>query len=372
MSPDLRNLIWPALLGLACGEPAVAPPAEWRLSERPVLTIGSEGAAETELHRVAGAVRLASGEIAVANEGTSEIRFFGPDGRYLGAFGREGSGPGEFRSMGRLIRFGDTLAVHDSRTNRLTILRGTRLLETRPVRTSNVAQRVSIVERLPDGRWVGVTSISPRFAPQPYRDSIAVGILPESADGEVLWLGWFPGPWIASIEGKVTGLAGFFTWVYTTVAGERVVVLDGDQERLRRFSPAGAELPGGGIAIRGEPLTPDVVARAKQRELGPGANDAAARQWLEVKYGSQVLDDRLPAFRGLRADARGLLWLEGYRADESEAGRYFVFSADARQVATLAVPGGFRATDIGADYVLGVTTDADGVERVALYRLTRS
>ncbi|HET9275061.1 MAG TPA: hypothetical protein VFN96_03200 [Gemmatimonadales bacterium] len=368
----MRVSVWLALLAPACSRTAVPPIPEWRLSERPMLTIGADGRPEAEFHQVAGAVRLGSGEIAVANGGSHEIRYFGPDGRYLRTFGREGAGPGEFRSVGRLIRFGDTLAVHDVRTSRLTILLGATLLETRLVRASNATQRISIVERLPDGRWVGVTSISPRFAPQPYRDSIAVGILPAPGEGAVQWLGWFPGPRVASIEGKITGLAGFYTWVYAAVAGGRVVVLDGHQERIRRFSPDGAELPGGGIGIRGEPLTPRIVARAKQDELGPGADDAAARQWLEVKYAPEVVGDRLPAFRSLRADSHGLVWLESYRTDESRPGRYFVFSADAAPVATVAVPGSFRATEIGADCVLGVTTDADGVERVTMYRLVRS
>ena len=357
---------------LACREAAVSAIPEWRLADNPTVTIGAEGVPEAEFHRVAGAVRLTNGEIAVANSGTNQVRYYAPTGTFLRAFGRQGAGPGEFQSMGRLIRFGDTLAIHDGRTSRLTLFGGDSLLETRVVRSPNASQRFTIQNRLPDGRWVTGTSVSPQFSALPYRDSIAVGILPASAEGDMQWLGWFPGPWIASIPGKLVGMAGFFTWVYATVAGEQVVVLDGDQERLRRFSPDGTESPGGGISIRGEPLTPELIERAKRGELDPPGDPLTARQWLDIKYGSAVLGERLPAFRALLADSQGLLWLEGYRTDESGPGRYFVYSTEARAVATVAVPAGFRATEIGLDYLLGVATDADGVERIVLYRLTRT
>ncbi|HEV8456089.1 MAG TPA: hypothetical protein VGQ24_14415 [Gemmatimonadales bacterium] len=369
----LRLGVWLLLGGMACREAAISATPEWPLSENPTLTIGTEGVAEAEFHNVAGAVRLSNGEIAVADGGTNQVRYFAPGGGYLRAFGRPGAGPGEFQSMGSLIRFGDTLAVHDRRTSRLTVFLGDSLLDIRMVRSSNANERFSIDDRLPDGRWVAGTSISPQFSAVPYRDSIAVGILPASGEGVMQWLGWFPGPRIVSIPGKITGLAGFFTWVHSTVAERQVVVLDGDQERLRRFSPDGTESPGASIGIRGEPLTPEIIDQAKHRESNRRNMDpVVARQWLDLKYGSAVLGDRLPAFSTLLADSQGLIWLESYRPDENQPGRYFILSIDARHVATVAVPAGFRATDIGLDYVLGVVTDADGVERIVMYGLRRN
>lgn len=35
------------------------------------------------------------------------------------------------------------------------------------------------------------------------------------------------------------------------------------------------------------------------------------------------------------------------------------------------VPAGFRATEVGPDYCLGMETDADGVERIVMYGLIR-
>lgn len=87
----------------------------WRLSAEPALEIGVfEGAPEYQLFRVAGALRLADGRIAVANSGTHELRFYSADGTYLSATGREGEGPGEFKGLAQpLLLAPDSLLVWD-------------------------------------------------------------------------------------------------------------------------------------------------------------------------------------------------------------------------------------------------------------------
>ena len=359
----LTRLAIALAIGTACREP---PPAattpEWRLAEV-MVRIGSDVVPEAEFHRVAGAVRLANGEIAVADVGSSQVRYFAPDGSFRRAFGRAGEGPGEFQSMGRLIRFADTLALYDGRNSRLTLFRGDSLLSSRMVHPANSTARFSIYDRLPDGRWLAGTSVSPRFAPRPYRDSIAVGIFPASGEGNVQLLGWFPGPWIVSIEGQMVGLAGFFGWVTARVIGDEIVVLDGDQQRFRRFGPDGRESPGGALPVRGRPLTPELIEQAKRDDAVPGMDPLKERKWMEVRYDPAVLPERQP-FRGFVVDSEDLVWLEA-------AGRYFVLTRDARLLASVTVPAGFRATDIGPDYCLGVETDTDGVERIVMYRLAR-
>ncbi|MGQ0702247.1 MAG: hypothetical protein ACT4PM_03840 [Gemmatimonadales bacterium] len=359
------RIVLMVLAGGSCQEAAAPATPEWRLSES-LVRIGTEGVPEAEFHRVAGAVRLPNGEIAVADGGSNQVRYFGPDGTFRRAFGRQGAGPGEFQSMGRPIRFGDTLAVHDGRNDRLTLFRSDTLLLTRPVRASNATERFYLHDRLADGRWLATTGVSPRFSSRPYRDSIAVGIFPAVGEGDVQRLGWFPGPWIVSIEGQITGMAAFFAWVTARPVAKEILVLDSDQERLRRFALDGTELPGGAIPVRGQPLTRELIEQVKRRDADP---DVPSR-WIDTRYDPAVLPDRLP-FRGFLVDSDNLVWLEEYRLEE-KPGRYFILSLDARLVATITVPPGFRATEIGSDYVLGVETDANGVERIVVYRLTRT
>lgn len=104
-------------------EAASREPGVWSLSEDPTLEIGVvEGEEEYQLHRVGGSVRLDDGRIVVANTGSRELRVFGPDGDFLGSVGRDGEGPGEFRSPSRIRRLaGDTLMVWDDGLFRISL-----------------------------------------------------------------------------------------------------------------------------------------------------------------------------------------------------------------------------------------------------------
>lgn len=92
--------------------PSHLPP--WALSPEPLTAIGSfDGPEESQLFRVRGALRLPDGRIAVGNSGTSEIRIFAPDGRFLHSFGGEGEGPGEFSYLALVGLRGDSLVAVD-------------------------------------------------------------------------------------------------------------------------------------------------------------------------------------------------------------------------------------------------------------------
>ncbi|MFN2326434.1 MAG: hypothetical protein ABR551_11175, partial [Gemmatimonadales bacterium] len=97
--------------------PALAAARMWRVEPRPTVSIGGlSDDPRHELHRVMGATRLRDGRIAIGNQASSSIRFFGPDGRFLSEAGRSGDGPGEFRQiLGMLPLPGDTLLVGDLR-----------------------------------------------------------------------------------------------------------------------------------------------------------------------------------------------------------------------------------------------------------------
>lgn len=94
----------------------------WDLSQDPLLEIGvREGEEPYQLHRAQGAVRLDDGRIVVLNGGSRELRFFGPDGRFLLAVGREGEGPGEFRNPTWMRKSGtDSLLVWDQGLERVS------------------------------------------------------------------------------------------------------------------------------------------------------------------------------------------------------------------------------------------------------------
>lgn len=77
----------------------------WTVSAEPIVTIGTvEGDAAYQLHRVGAALRLSDGRIVVANNGSSDLRYYDSAGRHVRTVGRRGEGPGEFSMLSGMVR----------------------------------------------------------------------------------------------------------------------------------------------------------------------------------------------------------------------------------------------------------------------------
>jgi len=72
----------------------------WHVDPNPLLEIGrAEGEGPDVFGLVRHAIRLPTGEIAVADGRAMDIRLFGSDGSHQVTFGRQGEGPGEFMQL---------------------------------------------------------------------------------------------------------------------------------------------------------------------------------------------------------------------------------------------------------------------------------
>ena len=96
-------------------------PPEWRLA--PVASIGpktltDQGAPE-EFGLVTAVALGPDGNVFVADARNHEVRVFGLDGAHRRTFGRDGEGPGEFRSLYSLAWVGDRLLVMDPHLGRI-------------------------------------------------------------------------------------------------------------------------------------------------------------------------------------------------------------------------------------------------------------
>lgn len=92
------------------------------IAAEPDLVLGEGGALagpDYEFFGIGGVSQLRDGTLVVANAGTSELRFYGADGRLLRSAGGAGDGPGEFRDVGHhWLLAGDTVVVWDWRARR--------------------------------------------------------------------------------------------------------------------------------------------------------------------------------------------------------------------------------------------------------------
>jgi hypothetical protein len=72
---------------------------------------------------MSNALRLAEDRFVVANGGATDLRYYDAQGQHLATIGRQGEGPGEFRSLSALMRGpADTLIVYDNQARRFSVI----------------------------------------------------------------------------------------------------------------------------------------------------------------------------------------------------------------------------------------------------------
>ena len=352
--------------------PAWRPGEAWRIPAEPEVEIGVlEGEAPYQLYRVAGAVRLSDGRIVIANGGTSELRYYTPDGRHLHSVGREGDGPGEFRMIGRIIRLpGDSvLAANLMPPPRLALFDD----EGAFVRAITPAPQ-SPVGRLSDGTLVAHATVNVR---NPQNGTIripAIVVLHAPASAAADTIVSLPGSERYVQIDQETGWflirpAPFGRSAHVAVAADRIYA--GENESYE----VGVYVPGTGLTqlIRrtrpNRPVTRAMIDELRRRNL-ENARDDNERRAIERQLAEAAFPETLPAFSDLEADAAGRLWVKDYVVG-GEENRWDVFEPDGRWLGTVVLPRGFNPTEIGEDYVLGIVRDDLGVELVRVHRIEK-
>lgn len=353
----------------------------WTVAPEPILEIGGDiGDPSQELFRVRAARRLPDGGVVIANGGTQEIRFYGPDGAFLRSVGGEGEGPGEYQGLSVVERLGaDSLLTFDFQNRRVSILD-----------ISGEHARSFILELSgegfpglegvggADGRALVVQEGTVFRAGQVEsgvsRDSVSYHLV--DATGELRGpLGRFPGSerWVLSTENMimVRGLpfghgprfvatsSGFY-YASTDTYDIGYYGLDGRLERrIRLLRPP-------------RPVTDADREANRAAELAEA--DEERRPEIERRLRETPYPETMPAHDALHVDALGHLWVQEYTPPFEEGGtdRWRIYDPEGRQVATAELASGAVIYEIGEDYVLGRWQDELDLEYVRMYRLERN
>jgi hypothetical protein len=135
-------------------------PARWQLQRDLSIGTGAK-AADTDFTRIKGLAPLADGGVLVVEYRDRRIRRFGANGAATASIGREGSGPGEFRSIYSLGQVGDSIWVTDVSQRRTSLFSSSgRHLATEPWTGSGGDGRYQPIGYLADGTSWG-ESIQP-------------------------------------------------------------------------------------------------------------------------------------------------------------------------------------------------------------------
>ena len=347
----------------------------WQVAEAPALSIGAlEGDEVYQLYAVEDAARLPDGRIAVANGGTSEIRFFSADGRHLVSWGALGEGPGEFAQWdpeavstwpgdsimgaawwrGRIEIFdasgnhARTATLGDGYFSFLGLMAG-----------GDILAKPSILIGL-DFRTGGSTL---------RRREAEFAVI--AADGETrASLGVHPGDeWFFSQNPPTARPHPFGRSVLATVWGDLAVVAANDRYEIPAYDRDGHLVR---IVRRNHGLRVPTQAELDSVLTASWA-DRSEEDQARLRGLSEGMTpvEFFPAFSALHSDPHGHLWVQEYNFPGQHDNIWTVFDADGRVQGFVETPSGLDVFEIGEDYILGTTTDELGVERVQLWPLDR-
>jgi hypothetical protein len=352
----------------------------WSLSAEPSLDIGRlEGTEVEALFRVVSAVRLADGRVAVANAGTSEVRYYGPDGRHRVSSGGEGGGPGEFQRIASLVVLpADSLAVVDPFARRLSVLDPDGTFA-REVPTAVDGSLLTVVGRRPDGTWVAslnVTMSGEQLREGPMRaDLIFVTLAPGGGVGDTV--GRFPGAdrfiHVRGTGGRVTSIdvttPPFARTTRVLASGDELWVATQDAAQVEVYGPDGSlrRIHRTGVPL--QPVTSDLVEAFLDRryaDLPPERRQPAREAAANLPAGEFV-----PPYGAVALARSGDLWIQDY-PHLSDANRWTVYAADGAPLARVELPERFTPYDVGDDWILGRELDELDVEHVRIYGVRKT
>lgn len=355
-------------------------PATWRVGRTPLVSIGGaagEGAAE--LAAVVGVARLLDGSVVVANQSTNELRVFAPDGTHRRTLGRRGRGPGEFDRLAELLRIADTVVGIDGNRRGEAFAPDGRLLRSFPIPIFEQGQFPSYIGFHGDGAAVVLALDPPRDTTRATLTATGVlGVL--GRDGHARPLTHVP---MYETRKLAMGYVPVFLGpVYrAAVLPDRVCVGWAARWEVSCYARDGALRTRTLRATSPGPVTED--DKRVFREGFLRANRGVPRDRAEATARSFPIAERRSAMGRFVPATTGELWVgEFVISDEVFLGRtglgspdaattWTVLAPDGRWIADVVLPARFTLLDAGPDYVAGVARDADDVERVEVYRLTR-
>ncbi len=346
-------------------------PAEWTLdsASRLILSVrtGPDSGGPTD---VVGVVRLSNGSFVAGSGGTSQLLRFDAHGRYEGAFGRAGMGPGEFDHLWDLWAWGDTVVAFDARGVGQVFGPDGTYLRTVP---GISADRAGV---LADGSVVEYVVGSLREAPAG-GGTVPMSIqLRDTRGGEAQVLGTHPaaevrgssnGPTVLRYgpQGQVAALPNGYCTGYSR-----------DYE-VRCYDRTGALLS----EMRRAGWTSRPVSAEDQALFFRGIDAAnpgpRAKAYREYVHKTTVFADVFPPYGRLVGSEADELWVGPVNPAELTLGernpvspdsaRWSVYSPAGRWLADIVLPARFRLLTAGRDYVAGLTRDDEGNEQVVVY-----
>lgn len=360
----------------------------WQLDPTPVLEIGPspDDDPRYDFLRVFGGTILPTGEIAVLNSATREIRFFSPEGEWLRTAGRDGDGPGELRGVRSLVRVADTLFVPDVQQGRLNVFDTSGgFLTSWPYLSAERVGRIMPSHRLDNGTWVGGSGLviggSDALPPEgvsrrPMRyyalapDLSAIrDTLAETPGSEMqVSISTGSGGTLRSISVATPPLGRTAPFV---AGGDRFIWGDNATPELRVHAPDGTLQTILRWSAPARPVDAALLDAMKQDAIASSDGTEAALGRVEARFSKPPPATEIPWFSGLLLDPEGALWVQEYAPLTTDSVHFRIFHPDGQYLGRRSLGPRHRVLEIGRDRILTVWQDDEDLEYLRVYRLRR-
>jgi len=365
--------------------------SEWSVSTEPYSVVGREGDPHLEFHHIAGVATLRDGGLVVADGASDQLRVLSRSGEFIRVFGRSGDGPGEFRGLAGIMTSGDTILAFDRPFRAAARFQAFREVEgfvwgttLRPRDGSPSATPAAILSSLAlvvmRGGWRVVT-------PPPEgtiaRDTVTLGVvqLGGAADSQVVrWLGEFPNNAWFSYQlppgGPVQRSMGLYTLGPSLVvgtSGRRVWIGDTGTGIIKVFSSDGSPVMQMQFPLPPRTLDEAALQRARAAALARVTDPdiAGERARINALYSLELRPAMAPRFTRFTAGVDNEMWVECFSEMQTAEHCAVVLDPAGRLVGGATIPAGLELRAVDRDRIVGVHTDADGVQRIVMHRLTR-
>jgi hypothetical protein len=353
------------------------------LGARPRLVMGSNADSAYRFRQVRGVMLLSDGRIAVADGASMQLRLFNAQGRFLCASAGKGTSTGQLDNMHWAQRLrGDTIAINSGFSTIALYSSNGQFVRAAnfPPRVESPAMRMLLVTML--NSRLGVSTPLPRVTPRPlgtkWTDSLSLKVVTDTSDATRA-LGTFPHVELQQVASGPTSI--WLSSIATFAASEdRFYVGFGNRYEVKVYTHDGTLQSIIRRAWKPTPITDDdwehwVVEWSKLWVRSTGAE----RERDIQKVREDPWAEENPAFSQFLVDRTGRLWVrEAHWQDAIAAGSlldtpaipssWSVFDPRGRWLGDVTMPTGFKAFEIGGDYVIGVQR-ADGINQVVIYDL---
>lgn len=349
--------------------PAWGDSARWRIDPEPLIDLAESGTGDPHnFYGVRSMRRLSTGSLVVANRGSNEIRMFSADGVFVRSAGGNGEGPGEFSNLQQIVLAGDSIIARDIRSR--VALFGPDLEH---IRTLQLDDYVSGLRYLGDGIMVvqAVMHFPELYGLVRYPEALLLHDL-EGTRGDSI--GSTPGA-ESYVTETLSGTPLFVKQALVETYGGRIYSGASDRMQIEELGSRGdtvriLRIPDFPLSLTAEQV--EVERRARLDIPLPQGVTSLPPHLVEALENMPSPETR-PAYRSMRVDPTGAIWLRPFRGFSEEGGPedWQVLDADGAWLGSVEVPEDFRVMDIGIDEILGVWTDELDVQHPQVRRLSR-